>query len=162
MKRAIGLILLYGTACFAQPVSSTDLINKARDYDGRSVLYEGEVIGDIMSRGDSAWANVNDGENAVGIWLSKESVGEILFTGGYHAKGDRLQITGVFHRGCPEHGGDMDIHAQAIRKTMPGELVAEEFDTGKRNFTFVMLGILGVVLIFARRPRSKPSGLRAG
>jgi len=30
-----------------------------------------------MVRGDFAWVNVNDGENAIGVWLSKELAGEI-------------------------------------------------------------------------------------
>lgn len=149
MKRAIALILLCGTACYAQPVSSTELVNKARGYDGKSVVYAGEVIGDVMARGDFVWVNMNDGENAIGVWLSKELAGEIEFAGSYHAKGDRLEITGIFNRGCIQHGGDMDIHAQAIRTVSPGELVREEFDTGKRNFTFILLGVLALVLIFA-------------
>jgi hypothetical protein len=160
MKRAIGLILLCGTACFAQPVSSTELINKAREYDGKNVVYAGEVIGDVMARGDFVWVNVNDGENAIGIWLGKELAGEIQFAGSYHAKGDRLEIDGVFHRACIQHGGDVDIHAQNVRKISPGEPVREELDTGKRNVTFVLLGVLALVLIFARKRRSKESGLR--
>jgi hypothetical protein len=162
MKRAIGLILLCGTACFAQPISSTELINKAGQYDGKNVVYAGEVIGDVMERGDFAWVNVNDGENAIGIWLNKELAGEIRFTGSYHARGDRLEITGIFNRGCIQHGGDMDIHAQTVRTISPGELVREEFDTGKRNFTFILLGALALVLIFARQPRRKESGVQTG
>lgn len=162
MKSAIGLILLCGTVCYAQPISSTELINKARQYDEKSVVYAGEVIGDVMARGDFVWVNINDGENAIGIWLSKELAGEIRFAGSYHAKGDRLEITGVFHRACLEHGGDVDIHAQNIRKISPGRSVGEELDTGKRNLTFILLGVLSLVLIFVRRRRSKESGLRIG
>ena len=162
MKSAIGLIFLCGTICYAQPISSTELINKAREYDGKRVVYEGEVVGDVMARGDFVWANVNDGENAIGIWLSKELAGEIRFAGSYHATGDRLEITGVFHRACIQHGGDVDIHAQNIRKISPGRSVGEELNTGKRNLTFVLLGVLALVLIFVRRRRSKESGLRTG
>ena len=160
MKTAIGLIFFCGTVCSAQSISSTELINKAREYDGKSVVYAGEVIGDVMARGDFVWVNVNDGENAVGIWLSREFAGEIQFAGSYHAKGDRLEIAGVFHRGCIQHGGDMDIHAQTVRTISPGGPVREEFDTGKRNFTFVLFGVLCLVLIFVRRQRSKESGFR--
>ncbi len=169
MKRAIryflsaaGLVFFCGIVCSAQPLSSTELVNKAREYDGKSVVYVGEVVGDIMARGDFVWANVNDGENAIGIWLNKELAGEIEFSGSYHAKGDRVEITGIFHRGCIQHGGDVDIHAQNIRQISPGRSVREESDTGKRNFTFVLLGALALVLIFVRRRRSKESGLRTG
>jgi len=162
MKRAIGLIFLCGTVCSAQPISSTELINKAREYDGKSIVYAGEVIGDVMARGDFAWVNVNDGENAIGIWLNRQLAGEIQFAGSYHARGDRVEINGVFHRGCIQHGGDMDIHAQTVRTISPGGPVREEFNTGKRNFTFMLLGALGLVLIFARRPRRKETGVRTG
>ena len=169
MKRAVrhllsaaGLVFFFGTVCSAQPLSSTELVNKAREYDGKSVVYAGEVVGDVMARGDFVWANVNDGENAIGIWLNKELTGEIRLAGSYHAKGDRLEITGIFHRDCIQHGGDVDIHAQNIRKISSGRSVREELDTGKRNFTFILLGVLSLVLIFVRRRKSKESGFRTG
>ena len=162
MKRAISyqlsatsLLFFCGTACYAQHISSTELINNAKEYDGKNVVYAGEVIGDVMVRGDFAWVNINDGENAVGVWLNKELAKEIQFTGSYHAKGDRLEIAGVFQRGCIQHGGDMDIHAQEIRKINPGKLVQEELDKGKRNLTFILLGILCLALIFVRRRASR-------
>jgi hypothetical protein len=154
MKRAIILIFFCGTVCYAQHISSTELINNAREYDGKSVVYVGEAVGDVMVRGDFAWVNINDGENAIGVWLNKELAGEIQFTGSYHAKGDRLEITGVFQRNCIQHGGDMDIHAQSIRKVSPGRLVGEELDTNKRNFVFILLVVLCLVFIFVRRRRS--------
>jgi hypothetical protein len=160
MKSAIGLIFLCGTVCHAQPISSTELINKAREYDGKSVVYAGEVVGDVMARGDFVWANVNDGDNAIGVWLSKELAGQIQFAGSYHAKGDRVEITGVFHRACIQHGGDMDIHAQDIRKISPGRPLGEEPHTRKRNLTFILFGVLCVVLIFVRRQRSQESRFR--
>jgi hypothetical protein len=172
MKRAIGLIFFCGAVCFAHlpavclagspavasakagQISSTELINNARDYDGKSVVYVGEAVGDVMVRGDFAWVNINDGENAIGIWLNKELAGEIQFTGSYRAKGDRLEITGVFQRNCIQHGGDMDIHAQSIRKISQGRVVGGELDTSKRNFVFILLAVLCLVFVFVRRRRS--------
>ncbi|MDI6605929.1 MAG: hypothetical protein QME65_02145, partial [Candidatus Omnitrophota bacterium] len=49
---------LIGSLAFAQPVSSTELIENAQAYDGKRVAYAGEVIGDIMRRGNFAWLNV--------------------------------------------------------------------------------------------------------
>jgi hypothetical protein len=163
MKRAIGLIFFCGAACFAHlpavclagQISSTELINNAREYDGKSIVYVGEAVGDVMVRGDFAWVNINDGKNAIGVWLNKELAGEIKFTGSYHSKGDRLEITGVFHRNCIQHGGDMDIHAQGIRKIGPGRVVSEELDTTKRNFVFILLAALCLVFIFARRRKGR-------
>jgi len=160
MKAAINLIFFCCAVSYAQHISSTELINKAKEYDGKTVVYVGEAIGDVMVRGDFVWVNLNDGENAIGIWLDKELAKEIKYTGSYQAKGDRLEIAGVFHRSCIQHGGDMDIHAQNLRKISPGELVKEKLHTGKRNFTIILLGILCLVLIFVRRQSSRPGQLR--
>jgi hypothetical protein len=145
------LIFFCGAACFAQQISSTELINNAREYNGKSVVYVGEAVGDVMVRGDFAWVNINDGENAVGIWMSKELAGKIGFTGSYHVIGDRLEITGIFQRNCIQHGGDMDIHAQGIRRISPGRVVSEGLDTTKRNFVFILLAVLCLVFVFVRR-----------
>lgn len=171
MKRAISLfivslsnlIFFCGAVCFAHlpavcsagQISSTELINNAKEYDGKSVVYVGEAVGDVMVRGDFAWVNINDGENAIGVWLKKGLAKEIQFTGSYHAKGDRLEITGVFQRNCIQHGGDMDIHAQSIRKISLGRLVDRELDTSKRNFVFILLVVLCLVFVFVRRQRSR-------
>jgi len=139
--------LLLPFICSAQPLSSTELIKNARQYDGKTVVYEGEVIGDIMRRGDYAWINVNDGENAIGIWLPNSLVKETSYTGSYKSKGDVLEITGIFHRACTEHGGDLDIHGQAIRKTSPGRQIQERLNPGKRSLAIILLGILSLVWI---------------
>jgi hypothetical protein len=135
------LIFFCGAACFADSpavclagqISSKELINNAKEYDGKSVVYVGEAVGDVMN---------------------KELAGEIQFTGSYHAKGDRLEITGVFQRNCIQHGGDMDIHAQSIRKISPGRVVGEELDTSKRNFIFLLLVVLCLVFVFVRRRKT--------
>lgn len=154
MKRVIILIFCCGATCFAQQTSSTELINNARQYDGNDVVYKGEVIGDVMIRGDFAWVNVNDGNNALGVWLSRELAGKIKFTGSYHSIGDQVEITGIFHRICTEHGGDMDIHAQDIRIIQPGRAVSEQLDTTKRNAVYILLAVLFIVIIFVRRRKS--------
>jgi hypothetical protein len=135
--------------CLAQSVSSNELINNAKQYDGKIVTYEGEAIGDIMNRADFAWVNINDGNNAIGIWISGPLAKSINYTGSYKTKGDRIEITGVFHRACPEHGGDLDIHAQAIRKTGTGRIIPEELNIGKRHFAVILLGVLGIIWILS-------------
>ncbi len=133
--------------CYAQSVSSTELINNARLYDGKVVTYEGEVIGDIMARGEHAWINVNDGQNAIGIWVDKNLAKDILYTGSHKFKGDWIEVAGIFHRACLEHGGDLDIHAQAIRKVRQGREIIERLNINKRNLVFVLLGVLCLVWI---------------
>lgn len=134
--------------CLAQPaVSSTELINNAKLYDGKEVKYSGEAIGDVMARGAFAWANINDGANAVGIWVSRSLAGNIGYTGSYKSIGDAVEVVGTFHRACPEHGGDLDIHAQALRRAAPGRLVRQNLNFDKRNQAFILLGVLLAVWI---------------
>lgn len=138
---------LLSTEIYAQPISSTELINNALDYDGKTVAYEGEAIGEVMVRGDFAWININDGKSAIGVWLNKASTRDILYTGSYKAQGDWVEVVGTFHRACLQHGGDLDIHAQALRKINPGRANQERVNPGKRNLALWLLGILCIALI---------------
>ncbi len=133
--------------CYAQSISSAELINNAKLYDGKVVSYEGEVIGDIMKRGDYTWINVNDGKNAIGIWVNSVLARDVSYAGSYKSVGDGIEVTGVFRRACPEHGGDLDIHAQSIRKTGAGRQLQEKLNVDKRNQVFIFLGIIGLIWI---------------
>ena len=146
-------ILIFDFSAYAQSVSSAELINNAKLYDGKVVTYEGEVIGDIMVRGDYAWLNVHDNQNAIGIWTDKNLAKDILYTGSYKSKGDWIEITGVFQRACKQHGGDLDIHAQAIRKVRQGRQIIEKLNMSKRNLAFLLLGVLCLVWILKQLKR---------
>jgi len=134
-------------AAFAQSFSSSELIRNAREYDGKIIIYSGEVIGDVMSRGEFAWVNINDGENALGVWMSAVSAKEIKFKGNYKSRGDRLEIMGEFHRACFEHGGDLDIHVQSLRKIENGRMVKERINFDKVSLGFILLGVLFLIWI---------------
>jgi hypothetical protein len=131
----------------AQTISSTDLINNAKQYDGKVVDYRGEIIGDIMIRGQYAWININDGQNAIGMWGLKTLIKDIVYKGGYGFNGDVVKITGKFNRSCPEHGGDLDIHAQIIRKVTNGRQIFESLDFNKIKIALTLLGIVFLLYI---------------
>jgi len=152
-KACLVLIVIFSALrfnCYAQPVSSAELINNAKLYDGKRVTFEGEVIGDIMVRGAYAWINVNDGQNAIGIWIDRNLTKGITYTGGHRYKGDTVEVTGIFHRACLEHGGDLDIHAQQIKRISQGSVRIEKSDIGKRNLAIGLLGALCIVWILSR------------
>ncbi len=136
---------LWSVDLCAQPISSTDLINNAKDYDGKTVTYEGEVIGDIMARGEYAWVNVSDDINAIGVWMPKTMTKDIVYSGSYNIKGDLIEVTGVFHRSCEEHGGDLDIHAENIMKIKDGYAVSMPLDAAKVKYA-VLSGIILVLV----------------
>ncbi len=148
---------LFYALCYAQAISSAELINNAKRYDDNTVIYTGEVIGDVMERakGIYAWVNVNDGVNAIGICLGKELFGGIKTgnIGGYKSRGDIIEIKGVFHRSCIEHGGDLDIHAVSLRKVKDGLVISEKIDMVKRNLAIILAGGLCLVSILNRLKR---------
>jgi len=154
MKKKIKLTLIIlflvfspQKAVFSQSLSSGELIRNAKEYDGKLIVYSGEVIGDVMLRSEFAWVNINDGENALGAWMSAALTKEIKFTGNYESRGDCLEIVGIFHRACLEHGGDMDIHAQSLRKIGNGRIVQEKLNFDKVSLSLILLGALFLIWI---------------
>ena len=144
---ACSLWLLAFGYSFAQPISSIELINNAKFYDGKIVVYTGEVIGDMMVRGEYAWINVNDGNNAIGIWIKKALIKDILYMGNYQQKGDSVEITGKFNRACVEHGGDLEIHAESIVKISSGSETLHQVNKKEMNLILGLTGIIVVVLL---------------
>jgi len=144
----IAVLLIPGTA-WAQPVqvSSSDLIEKAKALDLREVVYHGEVIGDIMKRGERTWINVSDGANAIGIFVHTSDLGNVSIPGRYKMQGDEVSITGIFHRACPEHGGDMDIHADSINMSASGYRVSYEIEAWK-VIAAAVLTLANLALVF--------------
>ncbi|MDD4955431.1 MAG: DNA-binding protein [Candidatus Omnitrophica bacterium] len=132
-------------SCFAEPVSSSDLINNAKQYDGKEITYKGEVIGDIMARGKFAWINVNDTKNAIGVWAASELVKGISTTGSYTANGDIVEVKGKFNRACIEHGGDLDIHAESLVIVQKGEK-REEIISHRKIITAIAFLIICLTL----------------
>jgi len=128
-------------------ISSTELINNSKEYSAKKVAYRGEIIGEVMKRGDFAWVNLHDGENAIGIWVPLPLTKNIVYTGSYKARGDIFEAAGVFNRACLEHGGDLDIHAQTFKKIESGRLIPEAVDPDKIKKALVLLGVLLLVWI---------------
>ncbi|HWR10492.1 MAG TPA: hypothetical protein VN445_01595 [Rectinemataceae bacterium] len=105
-----------------------DLVEKASVYDGVEVKVEGEIIGEVMARGDHSWINILDNGTALGVWLEKNLLPEIAYIGSYEAIGDKVRVTGAMHRACPEHGGDLDIHADTIELIGRGSAISHTLD----------------------------------
>ena len=129
-KIELGILILavfwvfLGSDCFGkEKVLLNDLIEDSIGMDQKKVVVTGEVIGEELERGEYSWININDGTNAIGIWVSKNQIKQIKYYGGYHAVGDRISIEGVFHRGCKIHGGDVDIHAEQLQVVKRGHTV---------------------------------------
>ena len=165
-KKALLLIIalvlvLVPTVALAEgnAVSSNELIDHAKDYDGSTIVYSGEVVGDILYRGDYAWLAVSDGDNTIGVYVTAEEAKQISFVGGYGVRGDSIRVEGVFHRACAEHGGDLDIHSDSITVRSLGSAA----ETPVSRLTVILAialplpaGIL-LLIVWKRRKASRPN-----
>ncbi|GBR72870.1 hypothetical protein NO1_0327 [Candidatus Termititenax aidoneus] len=147
MRKIIFILLLTVLSLAAQERSSGELLALPREYDNIPTLYRGEVIGDILARGENVWFNVSDGENAIGIFAPRRLAAEIQTTGKYLQRGDTVEILGKFSRACAEHGGELDIHAAQIKVLARGYALARPVSKFK-----IILSVLlaGVVLFLGR------------
>ena len=143
----------------AERLSSGELIENAKKYEGREVIYRGEVVGDIMKRGEFAWVHINDdpysslsipaggkpsGYNSgQSIWLPYELAKKISFTGSYNFQGDLVEVRGRFNAVCPKHGGEMDIHATYLRVLKRGHPIKKEISRER----VAILGLLALLFL---------------
>lgn len=134
-------ILITGSSN-ALEVGSNELISSAKDYDKKEIVYSGEVIGDIMKRGQNCWINISDGDNAIGVWAEESLAKNIKYKGSYKYIGDEVKVTGIFNKACPEHGGDLDIHAQKIEIIQKGYI-------SKRPVNIYYILIAAILLVIA-------------
>ncbi|MHB8277270.1 MAG: DNA-binding protein [Candidatus Humimicrobiaceae bacterium] len=134
-------ILITGSSN-ALEVGSNELISSAKDYDKKEIVYSGEVIGDIMKRGQNCWINISDGDNAIGVWAEESLAKNIKYKGSYKYIGDEVKVTGIFNKACPEHGGDLDIHAQKIEIIRKGYI-------SKRPVNVYYILIAAILLVIA-------------
>lgn len=153
IKLAILLVTLslchFTTCCYADSISSEELIQNAKEYDGKEVVFQGEVIGDIMKRGNFCWVNISDGKSAIGVFLENSIIGDIKFRGDYDHIGDIVEARGIFHRSCIEHGGDLDIHASYMAKLKDGHKIIHKIDQKKVRAVLWLTGILFIVIMVA-------------
>jgi hypothetical protein len=139
----------FQSVCFGQAVTSTDLIGRAKALDGQAVTYAGEVIGDVMKRPGGAWVNVNDGGNAIGVWMPSDMSAGISNTGDFKHAGDQIEISGILNRACGQHGGDLDIHAQSMQVLRAGGPVPCSIDKAKKDWAIKLLGAVAIIWILS-------------
>jgi len=142
------ITILFVSNCRAlETIKINDLIENAAAMDNREVTVQGEAIGEALERGEYAWINISDMTNAIGVWVKRSDIRPIEFYGDYKNRGDTVQITGVFHKACTEHGGDVDIHCSRIEIVETGHYTAEQLSIHK--LIFAALAILAFIFVLA-------------
>jgi len=154
---------------------STELINKMNVpgdvtkglfWNGKTVTFHGEAIGEVMVRGDYAWIHLNDdaymiknveegaklgGYNSgMAVWIPSAQTKTIDTYGDYQHEGSIVEIEGVFNGACKEHGGDMDIHATSLKVLREGHVVADPTPPWKAILA-VVLAVAAGALYWAER-----------
>lgn len=178
MARALAMcllaVLLSGAPAVAsaqQPSpndpSSTDLVERPQEFDGRTVEFTGEVVGDLMVRGEFAWLHVNDdayylenveegaklgGYNSGhSIWVPRPLAEKVTTFGDYKHEGDVVTVAGTFNAACAQHGGDMDIHASALEVASSGRPVQDPIHPWKVGLAVLLLASAGSAWVLHRR-----------
>lgn len=129
-------------------IDINELIENTKELDGQEVTVQGEVIGESMDRGNYSWININDGTNAIGIWLNKSEADKVINYGNYKYIGDTVKITGIFHRACKEHGGEADLHSDSFEIVEDGYQVKEQIASAKIISTVILIPLALLMLIF--------------
>ncbi|MBN2168936.1 MAG: hypothetical protein JW738_06800 [Actinobacteria bacterium] len=191
-RRKILVIAVVAFICFLTPVnycmasgasedvgrvSISKLIDDMDKYDGHTVTVTGEVIGDVMVRGNYAWITVNDDPYSkrslesgaeftgvsnigIGVWIPSGDAGLITYIGGYSKEGDTVEVRGVFHRACKQHGGDTDIHADSLKVVRNGHDIIHPFSWSKFMTVLLLACIFLLMLyIWIKREKSTKRGM---
>lgn len=155
----------------AQTVSSKELVEKNRFFNGKTVWYQGEVIGDIMVRGKLAWLTVNDdaysrqadkiklkGYNSgLSVTVPKKLSQNLKFVGNYKQRGDIILLKAVFHNACPEHNGALMLHAKSLKVIKRGFIVKHKVSAFKLRlaaFSFLFF-LLSAGVYYLKTPELK-------
>ena len=155
LKRIILVALLSAALLahkdFIRECSAEQLLSMPREYDTLPILYQGEVIGDIMPRGTKVWFNVRNGTHAIGVFADKDLAEKIRFLGSYRQRGDTVKVFGNFNRACLEHGGDLDIHAYEVEIVEAGKPLERQPE--KYKIVLTVFFVLLTVVIWLRKKR---------
>lgn len=146
---------------------SAELVEHPNEWDGKTIDFAGEAITQVMVRGSYAWIHINDdayylknieegaplgGYNSGhAVWLPTELVGKIKHYGDYTHEGDVVTVRGTFNAACPQHGGDMDIHATSLDLIAEGRVVHEPVKLEKLGLAVLLLAVAGVLWLAHRR-----------
>jgi hypothetical protein len=124
-------------------VSSDELYNCPQAFNGESIRYRGEVVGDVLARDGGAWVQLNDGPYAavgtqsparpslrggntgVGVFVPRELARAITAAGGPETRGDIVEVVGEFNRVDPATAETAVIRAESGRVVSRGRALGD-------------------------------------
>lgn len=125
------------------------LVSANRALNNSEVSFVGEAVGDLVNAGEGyKWANISGTSNAViSVYMPDDLAKLIQNIGDYHETGTSLKITGTYHIACPEHEGELDVHANAAEVTDNGGPVTHMIVPGRLQAAFALCVIAGLLLM---------------
>lgn len=142
------LVFSYSITCKAKEYNNfNDLIENSKKLNNNNITLKGEAIGEGMNRGEYSWVNISDGSTAMGIWIESTLAKNIKNYGKYGYKGDIVEINGTFNRACPQHGGDMDIHASSVKIIETGGNITIPISNSRKIIVLLLTPITLVLSI---------------
>jgi hypothetical protein len=132
---------LPNTAYASADITIIELSNAAEHLDHQTVVFDCEVVGDIIGSGDGKyWITANDGTASISVFITADSRNTIVSLGNYQQQGTLLEVTGEFNLACDQHDGLSDVHAYSTRVLDPGS-------STEHPANFAMLGAGGLLIV---------------
>ena len=124
------------------------LVSVNRALDGSDVRFSGEVVGDVVNADEGyKWVNLmGTANNVIGVRLTDVQAARIQNVGGYHKSGTVLQVTGAYHVACPEHQGELEVHALSVEVLDNGGPATHMIST-RWLVISVLLCVLSIMLL---------------
>ncbi|MBW3662061.1 MAG: hypothetical protein KY469_03090 [Actinobacteria bacterium] len=155
-----------------RPVRSSEVVNCPEVFDGHTIEYIGEVVGDVLRRDDGAWLLVNDDAYALEsgplpahrdyhgtntgltVWVGTEIADVIEMTGGPGRRGDVFHFRGPILRVDPADGGGLTLRAREA------ELVSRGTDVplrthGAQTAVAIVAAAVALTTTIAERVRAR-------
>lgn len=155
-------------------VSSTQVVLCPRAYNGLTVTFVGEVVGDVLPRSGGAWAQVNDDTYALevgplvghreqdgfntglAVWLPDDLHEQIEAPGRPGRRGDVILVRGRLFQADPEDGGGLTIRAEEL-EVLAAPLEIEDPLHVPQLIAAVVLALLAVASVFWSRRAARRS-----
>lgn len=142
---------------FLYQTSIADLAKADSSYSGKTVLVQGEVVGDRINdelQPENCWITLEEMGSSnpavVSVFMTMEQSSVIDTYGRYGSQGTTLQVRGTFHLECSNHQGMSDIHVEEVSAVALGHAT-----TAQVNYCILLAGgiavVVGLILFYVYR-----------
>ncbi len=153
----------------ADRATSTAVLACPSAYDGRTVVYVGEVIGDLLRRDGGAWVLINDDPYALevgplplhaarrgtnqglSVWLPEATLEKISGLGRPGQRGDVVAVTGVVRRVDPAAGGALTLRAESLEVLAPAVRRDDPLQLWQLALALGLVGVAALLEVLRRR-----------